>query len=284
MGTTPKVRILVINPNTSTHMTEALKPVLEDLKMPSVEYSFFTSPTPGIPSINSPEDAAESAKSCLPLLVPLLPHHDAFLVACYSQHPLVTQLKRECKRLIRAATSGSDGHGARKYVTGIFEASVLASLAVTDDAEDDGFGIVSTGKVWEKALKTAVEEFLGEAGNGNGDAKKPSRFYGCETTGLNASELHDLPAEQVRGKMMEATKRVLKRGQYQHEAGETTSSGSASRVKAICLGCAGMVGLENAVRQACIEELGPEAAKEVSIVDGVKAGVALLCSLARTGF
>lgn len=39
MTTTPGVRILVINPNTSTHMTEALRPVLEDLRMPSVSPS-----------------------------------------------------------------------------------------------------------------------------------------------------------------------------------------------------------------------------------------------------
>lgn len=202
----------------------------------------------------------------------------------------MTQLKKECKNLGRAATSGSEGRGAHKYVTGIFEASVLSSLAVIDDAEEDGFGIVSTGKVWEEALQSAVERFLGEAGS---NSSKKSRFYGCETTGLNASELHDLPAEEVRGKMMEATKRVLRRGQFQHAGEETTSttgsgsgsgSGSRSRVKAVCLGCAGMVGLEDAVRQACVEELGLEAGKEVCIVDGVKAGVALLCSLARTGF
>ncbi|KAK6380156.1 Protein dcg1 [Exophiala oligosperma] len=281
METTPNVRILVINPNTSTHMTDALRPVLEDLQMPSVQYTFFTSPTPGIPSINSPEDAAESAEICLPSLIPLLPHHDAFLVACYSRHPLVTQLKRECKKLSRAATAGSEGRGANKHVTGIFESSVLSSLALIDDAEGEGFGIVSTGKVWEKALQSAVGGFLGESGDGDGNPTEKSRFYGCETTGLNASELHDLPADQVRGKMMEATKRVLRRGQQQHASEEIKSK---SKVKAICLGCAGMVGLEDAVRQACVEELGHEEAKDVCIVDGVKAGVALLCSLARTGF
>ncbi len=32
----PPVRILIINPNTSTHMTEALKPAVEELGYPSV--------------------------------------------------------------------------------------------------------------------------------------------------------------------------------------------------------------------------------------------------------
>jgi len=242
--------------------------------MPSVEYTFFTSPSPGIPSINSPEDAAKSAEICLPSLVPLLPHHDAFLVACYSQHPLVPQLKSECRKLTASATAGSEGRGARKYVTGIFEASVLTSMSLIDDHE--GFGIVSTGKIWEPELETAVERFLGS--DGSYYDNEVSRFLGCETTGLNASELHDLPGEEVRKKMMDATKRLLERGVSGNEVV------NKSDTEAICLGCAGMVGLEDAVRQACAEWLGTAAAKEVYIIDGVKAGVGLLCSLARTGF
>ncbi|KAI1614496.1 Asp/Glu/hydantoin racemase [Exophiala viscosa] len=250
------VRILIINPNTSYHMTEALKPVIESLDFPStIKSTFFTSPSPGIPSINSPEDAAQSAENCLSKLIPLLKDHDAFLVACYSQHPLVPQLKKECAKL---AASNAE----RKFVTGIFEASVTTSLALVPD--DAGFGIVSTGKIWEEALQTAVDEFLGTS--------KSTRFYGCETTGLNASELHDLPAEEVRVKMMDATKRLLRRGM-------TRTGAKDSKVKAICLGCAGMVGLDSAVRSACIEELGDQAGKQVHIVDGVRAGVGSLYGL-----
>ncbi|KAJ9503729.1 dal80p-controlled protein [Exophiala xenobiotica] len=307
-STSTPVRILVINPNTSQHMTDALKPVLEDLRIPSVEYTFFTSPSPGIASINSPDDAAKSADICLPALVPLLAHHDAFLVACYSQHPLVPRLKAECRKLLlptfgagaavtATVTAGSrgrgsegrgegrgEGEGARKYVTGIFEASVLTSLSLID--EHEGFGIVSTGKIWESALQSAVEQFLGYGSNSSDDNNDGSlsRFYGCETTGLNASELHDLPGEEVRNKMMDATKRLLERGAGAAYSTNVDSGNGESRTKAICLGCAGMVGLEDAVRQACVEYLGPAAAKEVCIIDGVKAGVVLLCSLARTGF
>ena len=216
-------------------------------------------------SINSPEDAAESAKVCLPHLISLLPENDVFLVACYSQHPLVGQLKRECEILRREATKGAGGAGARKYVTGIFEASVLASLALTGSAADEAFGIVSTGKIWESALLEAVREFMG--------VKDSQRFAGCETTGLNASELHELSPDLVQTKMKEATIRLLRAG---------LSAGT--NVQAICLGCAGMVGLEEAVRDACEEELGLEASKDIAIVDGVKAGVGQLLALARAGF
>ncbi|KAK5050973.1 hypothetical protein LTR84_003532 [Exophiala bonariae] len=283
------LRILIINPNTSTSMTEALVPLLDSLAYPPgfVKYTFFTSPaTPAeginvakgepepraIPSINSHEDADESAKFCLPYLQPLLADHDAFLVACYSQHPLVFQLKTLCAAL----------DGPKKYVTGIFEASVLASLALTTHEpeplvpekdrsrsyQNETFGIVSTGKIWEEILGHAVDKFL-SLGEQRVGAERHSRFAGVETTGLNATDLHDLPADQVRVKMIEATKQLLRK---------------SSSVGAICLGCAGMAGLDDAVRQACVEELGESLGGRVRIVDGVKAGVSMLVGLAMAGF
>lgn len=191
--------------------------------------------------------------------------YDAFLVACYSQHPLVPRLKREFEILQLEATKGSGGRGARKYVTGIFEASVVASLSLVGAGADESFGIVSTGKIWETALRDAVNDLFGVS-----DSR---RFAGCETTGLNASELHDLPAEEVRQKMKEATKRILQRGKA-----------LGTNVRAICLGCAGMVGLDEAVHDACIDELGENDSKQVAIVDGVKAGIGALLTLSRAGF
>lgn len=259
-GSTSKtpVRLLLINPNTTKAMTDLLPNVTSSVTLsPLLEASYFTCPPPGIPSINSPADAAKSAEYCLPHVVPLLSQYDAFLVACYSHHPLVQQLKEETIKLSNAATS--HGSGARKHVTGIFEASVLASLSLLP--HDGSFGIVSTGKVWESALTDAVHDFLGA-----GDI---SRYVGTETTGLNADQLHDLPAEQVREKMMEATKRLLRKDK---------------KVASICLGCAGMVGLDEAVRTACEEELGGAHGKRVHIVDGVKAGIVQLFGLAKGAF
>jgi Asp/Glu/hydantoin racemase len=55
-------------------------------------------------------------------------------------------------------------------------------------------------------------------------------------------------------------------------------------VGAICLGCAGMAGMDKMVREACVEELGEEKGGQVRIVDGVVAGVAWLEGAARSGF
>lgn len=103
---------------------------------------------------------------------------------------------------------------------------------------------------------------------GNGVAKylgaeKSRRFLGCETTGLNATDLHDAPAAEVREKMKDSTKRLLRKG----------------NVGAVCLGCAGMAGMDEMVREACVEELGEVEGRKVRIVDGVKVGFAMLDGL-----
>ncbi|KXS22390.1 hypothetical protein M427DRAFT_50721 [Gonapodya prolifera JEL478] len=237
--------ILIINPNSSNAMTEALKPLVDRLANDGTSFSYFTAPS-GPASINNDADAASSVDHCLPALRPLLKSSDAFLVACYSAHPLVPTLARE-PEVIR-------GH---KPVMGILEASVIASLLLVNQGER--FGIVSTGKVWEELLAAGVAEFLGSPSS--------ARFAGVETTGLNAGELHDAPAELVQSRMKEATRRLLARG----------------NIGAICLGCAGMAGLGELVREACVEVLGDELGARMKIVDGVQAGAVQLDATLRMG-
>jgi Asp/Glu/hydantoin racemase len=141
-------------------------------------------------------------------------------------------------------------------VTGIFEASVAAALQLIHPNET--FGIVTTGKVWEELLTSAVLGFLGGK----------ERFAGVQTTGLNATDLHDAPPEEVRRRMKDATKRLVAGG----------------NVGAICLGCAGMAGMDEMVREACIEALGEVKGNKIRIVDGVVAGVAWLDGILRSGF
>ena len=67
--------------------------------------------------------------------------------------------------------------------------------------------------------------------------------------------------------MRDATKRLLQRGD----------------VATICLGCAGMSGMNEIVREAAIEELGTSGSI-INIVDGVQAAVSWLQGALRTKF
>ncbi|KAK5168442.1 dal80p-controlled protein [Saxophila tyrrhenica] len=238
--------LLIIQPNTTVSMTEGLKPLVNSLSFDTTMYTYFTAPS-GVPSINNEDDAAVSAKACLPALKEKLNDYDGFLVCCYSQHPLVGQLRSEIAKL--------GFHG--KAVTGIFEASVATCLQSTDLKAK--FGIVSTGAQWTEILGHAVSELLGVAGS--------TRYAGTETTGLNADELHSTPKAEVDRRMKEATKRLVGKGD----------------VQAICLGCAGMAGMDEVVREGCLEALGEEKGRRVKIVDGVVSGVVFLEGALRSG-
>jgi len=253
-----KITCLVINPNSSTSMTKGLDLLIDTLGHGEETKLETYTASSGPPSINNEDDAQKSAEVCLLDLTNHLHEYQGFVVACYSVHPLVPLLKSKLP---------SKSSGYYTPVVGIFESSISAALALLSSPSNAGgassydkFGIVSTGKYWEKALTEGVINYMGVE-----DVKDCKRFKGVETTGLSAEELHTAPPEEVRTRMTIATRRLVKDGD----------------VSVICLGCAGMAGMDEMVEAACIEELGAERAKSVRIVDGVKAAVGMLEGLLR---
>lgn len=267
-------------------MTDTLKPIIHSLSYSDVDFDYFTAPEKpdtavrgpdgeeirGIPSINNGEDSVNSALYSLPSLKPLVPKYDAFLVACYSAHPLVGMLKEEIKEYAERI-----GERSRKYVTGIFEASVATALALVSSyhmvgkteksTSPETFGIISTGKAWEKELGDAVVDMLSGPSGAVGE-RGAGRFAGVETTGLTAIELHSTPAEEVHRRLRDATERLVSR----------------SEVGAICLGCAGMAGMGEAVGEGCVRALGPTKGSRVRVIDGVVAGIGMLVNACKGGF
>jgi Asp/Glu/hydantoin racemase len=240
------LNFLIINPNTTTSMTESIRESLhktlkDQVGADRVRWDYFTAlpsdTDPGaISSINSPTDAEHSAAYVFPHIQPKISTYDAFLVACFSEHPLVGLIQSEID---------AGGHSGKKFVTGIFEASIISCQNITPP--DEAFGIVTTGQIWEEALSSAVGRL--DIGLREG------AFAGVQTTGLTATELHDLPPEEVFRKITEATGRFL--------------AIPSVTVKTVCMGCAGMVGFEDAVR----EGLGPLYKNKVKVVDGVVEGI-----------
>ena len=82
---------------------------------------------------------------------------------------------------------------------------------------------------------------------------------------MSAVELHETDEAEVRGRMVEATRRLVSR----------------KDVGAVLLGCAGMVGMEDWVREACVLERGEVEGSKVRVVDGVKVGFAMLEALVK---
>ena len=177
----------------------------------------------------------------------LLKQYDAVIVACFSVHPLVGMLAEK------------EGEFGRLAVTGIFEASVLTCLSLLRPGKK--WGIVTTGKFWEEHLSVGVNHFLGTEAHGAN-----SKFAGVETTGLTAGDFHGgLDPEVVRQKLRDATGRLLEQGD----------------VECVVMGCAGMAGLEEIIRSAAVDKYGAAEAKQLLVIDGVRAGLGLLEQMMR---
>ena len=268
MSAAKSFRILVINPNSNKDMTRGLDLLIKSLSFSDLTQVTTYSAPSGPNSINNEDDAAETAVIILKDFEqnPALNDYDAYVVACYSQHPLVPALRK------RQTTA----EGTIKPVIGIFEASISTSLNIVNssglvfapgtekESVPSKFGIVTTGKAWIPLLTSGVNHYLGL---GDEESKSLSaRFKGVESTGLNADELHTAPEEEVRQRMVEATVRQVK----------------DKDVCVVVLGCAGMAGMDKIVREACMKELGDEDGQKVVIVDGVKGAIAMADGMLRS--
>ena len=109
--------------------------------------------------------------------MPLAPHYDAFLVACYSAHPLIEALREE----------------VRGPVMGIMEASLYAGRILGGRV-----GIVAMGARSRVMHEDAVR------GYGLGGF-----FAGCECVGLRVLELEMGVREEVMGRVEGAARRLV---------------------------------------------------------------------------
>lgn len=178
--------------------------------------------------------------------MPVISQYDGFLVAGYADHLLVPLLQTHVPRT--------------KTVCGIFQTSIATALQLLTPGEK--FGIVTTGVQYEEMLKDGVARVLGATGGQCG------LLSGVVATGLTYEETVAEERAVAKGKMMEATRRLLR----------------DSDVGVICMGGVILVGMEPWVREACVEVLGEERGMAVRIVEQMRAGVAMLDGLCRIGF
>lgn len=233
-------------------MTYAVKNISSDLLHSNLSLDFYTAPPDAPPSINckatSDLSAAVTMQSLLPILDPSHAspedadlHHpySAYLVSCYSLHPLTYMLREKTDR----------------PVLNIFEASLLQAKVLALP-----FGIVTTGQYWESVFTNGVREYFTGSADVEYDGGAIKDFVGVRTTGLTAIELHTTPKEEVDRRIVEASASLVREG-----------------ARVILLGCAGMSGMEEAVRLGAQRE-----GKIVKVIDGVRAGIVLLEGLVRT--
>ncbi|KAF4565457.1 hypothetical protein EYR36_002028 [Pleurotus pulmonarius] len=154
-------KLLIINPNSSDIITQALASNLTPLCPPGIELDFKTGPPDAPPSINDPPTSILSAASTFKAMEPIDQQpYAGFLVCCFSDHPLVYCLR----------------HAAPdKPCIGIFDASIVHALL-----SGSKFGILTTGAAMVPAIDAGVTAFLGGISG---------RYVGCVASGLGVVEL-----------------------------------------------------------------------------------------------
>jgi len=218
------MRILFINPNTSREFTERIQSIAQQYALPTTEVAAMN-PRSGPRSIESIYDELLSSVGTLEVLITELDNYDAFVIACYSDHPTV-YAGREI---------------TEKPVLGIAEATMYLACMVGYK-----FSIVTTNDEWEPLLWDAVHHY-GLTG----------RCASVRTTGMAVLELEAAGEEDTYRMILEGARQAI----------------DQDGAEVICLGCAGMAGLDKQLEQV----LG------VPVIDGVVGALKLLEGLVGYG-
>lgn len=173
------MNILVLNPNSSQKVTNNLQKTVGSPE--SVKLHFYTAPQ-NSPTEITPKNSQLSETAVLQDFKERksLKEYDAFLVCCYSDHPLVESLADFTK----------------KPVLGIMQATLLYALLMPGIK----LFILTSTSDWEPVLDKGVMDFVGT------DEFPLKKFY--PTRGLNVNVTNLADAEQF-AKIFNVTKNIL---------------------------------------------------------------------------
>ncbi|KAH9904518.1 hydantoin racemase [Xylariomycetidae sp. FL2044] len=257
---TRPIKILLINPNSTPSMTESCLQSVQATLPPHVTVYGFTCPRPGPSAIEGKVDATLSAADSFRALAPILrsPAPSPPPPASSSPQPDLTQDQKNQNHhrfdgLLVACFSAHPliamlREEYAQPVLGIMEASLYASRMC-----GQSLGVVTTS---ERSSGLHGLSIAADYGLGRFSAA------GCETGHVSVLELESRPRAEVYASLCAAAKRLVAKG-----------------ADCICLGCAGMTGM----RQAVSEAVGMHEGGTTMVVDGVAVGVQFLVALAQEG-
>ncbi|SCU95049.1 LAMI_0F00738g1_1 [Lachancea mirantina] len=208
------MKFLVINPNSTAAMTEALETSLRgyldaayketDLRP---ELSFFTGPSDAPAQIDGSAASVVSTRTCLRALAETDTSGLAgVLVACFSDHPLVGELRARLPRTT--------------LVVGILDAAVATCVA-----RGVPYSVITSNDEWVALLDAAIARLAGPA-------IPLGLWRGTVASGVPVLDLH-------KDENWERVKKVISEENIQARSSQS-----------IILGCAGFSGLEDKLHEA----------------------------------
>lgn len=183
---TRPISILLINPNSTPSMTQACLRSIADSLPPHVTVHGFTAPPSAPSAIEGRADAILSAADCFRALHPIVtdpsqPHFDAFLVACFSAHPLVPMLREEFTQ----------------PTIGIMEASLYAARMCGEK-----LSVITTGQRSRFLHQDSINTTYGLG----------HFSVGCEAADVAVLELESRPREEIYAGLVGAARRLVEKG------------------------------------------------------------------------
>lgn len=183
---TRPITILLINPNSTPSMTESCLRSIAGTIPPHVTVYGFTAPAAAPSAIEGRADAVLSAADCFRALHPIVndpsqPQFDAFLVACFSAHPLIPMLREEFTM----------------PCIGIMEASLYASRMC-----GERLSVITTGQRSRFLHEDSINTTYGLG----------SFSVGCEAADVTVLELESKPKEEVYAGLVNAARRLVDKG------------------------------------------------------------------------
>jgi len=170
------MRILFINPNTSQSFTDKIQRIAEQYAAPGTEV-VAKSAASGPRSIESIYDELLSSPGTLQVAIEEIDKFDAFVIACFSDHPTVYALREITE----------------KPVLGIAEAAVYLACMI-----GHRFSIVTTNDEWEPLRWDMVVHY-----------GLKSRCASVRTTGLPVLALEEAGEEGTRKLIGEAARKAV---------------------------------------------------------------------------
>lgn len=196
--------ILVINPNSSVKVTSDMKSLLPEI--PQFSYDFYTAPESAPKEIDGEQTSILSESVVFPdLLTKDLFHYDAYLVCCYSDHPLIYSISRHVD----------------KPCMGIMQGTLLYSLS---NLRFRKLMILTSFKSWEPLLDKAIIDFFG---TGQFPESKMAKTQSLNINVLNLNKPDNF------NQITDIVDNILSDQQSQ-----------GHKIDCILLGCAGMAGLD----------------------------------------
>ncbi|QPG75417.1 hypothetical protein FOA43_002771 [Brettanomyces nanus] len=240
-------RLLILNPNSSETITSTMATLVAH-PSPGCELTFMTAPPDAPASINNPQEGMQSAAACMRLFRSdprKYLCYDGYLICCFSDHPLVYQLRDYFKNMPNPSE-----------VVGIFQCAMSYALTHVGGASKDKAGIITSGNSWKPLLDKAVYELI----YGAQDPSKridftrglPPYFLATEESGVGVLELADPNNYEI---LTSKIKSLREKG-----------------VKYVILGCAGLSNLDGKFKQ----DFG-----DMEFIDSVKCGIETLCGYVR---